>query len=204
MDNNKSKNITWHQSGINKFDRQKQLGHKSVMIWFTGLSGSGKSTVANALQQELYKRGISVYLLDGDNLRHGLNNNLSFSAEDRKESVRRTAEVGKLLVDAGVVTLAALISPFEEDRRIARTLYEVNEFVEVYVKCTLQECEKRDPKGLYAKARKGEIRQFTGIDQPYEVPKNPEIIIDTDTLAVDESVEIIINFLFNKLRLMDI
>jgi adenylylsulfate kinase len=199
----KDKHVVWHQSIIKKEDRQKQHGHKSLMIWFTGLSGSGKSTIANALQQELYKRRVSVYLLDGDNLRHGINRHLSFTTEDRKENIRRTAEIGKLFVDAGIVVLAALISPFEEDRINARALFEPDEFIEVYVKCSLQECEKRDPKGLYKKARKGEIQQFTGIDQPYEEPQNPEVIIDTDVLTISESVEILLSYLFDKVHLME-
>jgi adenylylsulfate kinase len=199
----KDKHVVWHQSIIKKEDRQKQHGHKSLMIWFTGLSGSGKSTIANALQQELYKRSVSVYLLDGDNLRHGINRHLSFTTEDRKENIRRTAEIGKLFVDAGIVVLAALISPFEEDRINARALFEPDEFIEVYVKCSLQECEKRDPKGLYKKARKGEIQQFTGIDQPYEEPQNPEVIIDTDVLTISESVEILSSYLFDKVHLME-
>jgi adenylylsulfate kinase len=199
----KDNHVVWHQSLIRKEDRQKQHGHKSFMIWFTGLSGSGKSTIANALQHELYKKGVSVYLLDGDNLRHGINRNLSFSEEDRKENIRRTAEIGKLFVDAGIVVLAALISPFEEDRINARSLFEPDEFIEVYVKCSLQECEQRDPKGLYKKARKGEIQQFTGIDQTYEEPQNPEVIINTDKLSVNESVEILSSYLFSKVSLME-
>ncbi|WP_394137999.1 adenylyl-sulfate kinase [Cytobacillus oceanisediminis] len=190
-----NEHVVWHDSIINKEARQKQFGHKSIMVWFTGLSGSGKSTIANALQYELFKQNISVYLLDGDNLRHGINKNLSFSEADRKENIRRTAEVGKLFVDAGVVILAALISPFEEDRLNARSLFQPGEFIEVYVKCSLQECEKRDPKGLYKKARSGVIKQFTGIDQPYEEPRNPEIIIDSDNLTINESVKIITKYL---------
>lgn len=196
-----SKNIVWHQSAISKTDRQKLHGHKSVMVWFTGLSGSGKSTIANALQHELYKRGISVYLLDGDNLRHGINKNLSFSPEDRKENIRRTAEAGKLFIDAGVVVLAALISPFEEDRQNARAIFEPGEFLEVYIKCPIEECENRDPKGLYKKARRGEIKQFTGIGQEYEEPQNPEIIIDSSQLSIEKAVEILLNYLFNKVKL---
>lgn len=196
------RNVVWHQSTITKIDRQKQHGHKSLMIWFTGLSGSGKSTIANALQNKLYKKNISVYVLDGDNLRHGINKTLSFNAEDRKENIRRTAEIGKLFVDAGVVVLAALISPFEEDRINTRSIFESNEFIEVYVKCSLEECENRDPKGLYKKARRGEIKQFTGIDQHYEEPINPEITIDTNKLSVDESVEIILSYLLNKVGLI--
>ncbi|MEH6991385.1 adenylyl-sulfate kinase [Neobacillus drentensis] len=194
-------NVVWHQSSIKKEDREIQHGHKSIMIWFTGLSGSGKSTIASALQHKLFEKNISVYLLDGDNLRHGINKNLSFSAEDRKENIRRTAEIGKLFVDAGIVVLAALISPFEKERLNARALYKQGDFIEVYIKCSLLECENRDPKGLYKKARKGEIKQFTGIDQPYEEPKNPEIVIDTTKLTVDESVEILLSTIFDKICL---
>ncbi|WP_216828256.1 adenylyl-sulfate kinase [Alkalihalobacterium elongatum] len=200
---NRTSNIVWHQSDITKEDRQKLHGHKSLMVWFTGLSGSGKSTIANALQHELHKDGISVYLLDGDNLRHGINRNLTFTEEDRKENVRRTAEVGKLFVDAGVVVLAALISPYEADREQARILFQPGEFVEVYVRCTLRECEKRDPKGLYKKARLGEIKQFTGISQPYEEPQNPEIILDTSVLSVEECVQEMQSYLKNKLHLRE-
>ncbi|KAF0817842.1 MULTISPECIES: adenylyl-sulfate kinase [unclassified Cytobacillus] len=201
MDNQENKNIVWHDSVITKEDRQKLQGHRSFMVWFTGLSGSGKSTIANALQYELFKRGISVYLLDGDNLRHGINKNLSFTENDRKENIRRTAEVGKLFVDAGIVVFAALISPFEQDRQSARNIVGADEFIEVYVKCPIQECEYRDPKGLYKKARKGEIKQFTGIDQPYEEPINPEITIDTSELSVDEAVTALLKYLDKKLPL---
>ncbi|WP_264739394.1 adenylyl-sulfate kinase [Cytobacillus firmus] len=192
------KNIVWHQSAINKEDRRKLNGHKSLMIWLTGLSGSGKSTIANALQHELYKNNVCVYLLDGDNLRHGINSNLSFSPEDRKENIRRTAEIGKLFVDAGIVVLAAVISPFEEDRLHARAIFLEDEFIEVYVKCSLLECEKRDPKGLYKKARNGEIKQFTGIDQPYEEPENPEVVLDTTELSLVQSVELLSSYIFER------
>ncbi len=201
MKNQEDRNIIWHNSAITKEDRQNMHGHKSFMVWFTGLSGSGKSTVANALQYELYKKGMSVYLLDGDNLRHGINKNLGYTESDRKENIRRTAEVGKLFVDAGIVVFAALISPFEDDRQNARNIVGDAEFVEVYVKCPIQECESRDPKGLYKKARKGEIKQFTGIDQPYEEPVNPEITIDTSKLTVNEAVAALVAYLDKNLLL---
>lgn len=174
--NDDERNIVWQHSTLNKQDRQNLHQHKSVMIWLTGLSGSGKSTIANMVQNYLHEKGISVYLLDGDNLRHGINKNLSFSEEDRKENIRRTAEIGKLFVDAGVVVLAALISPFDIDRQLARSIYNSDEFIEVFIDCSLDVCENRDPKGLYKKARAGKIKQFTGIDQAYEKPANPEII----------------------------
>ncbi|MEB1806288.1 MAG: adenylyl-sulfate kinase [Bacillaceae bacterium] len=201
-ENKQSANVVWHQTTVTKEKLQKLHGHNSLMIWFTGLSGSGKSTIANVLLGELYKEGVSVYLLDGDNLRHGINRNLSFSETDRKENIRRTAEVGKLFVDAGVVVAAALISPYSEDRDKARKLFEPGGFIEVYVKCSLQECEKRDPKGLYKKARQGEIPEFTGISQPYEEPQNPEITIDTTVMTIKESVDHIKSFLINQLNLI--
>lgn len=197
----KDKNIIWHHSAITKEDRQRLHGHKSMMVWLTGLSGSGKSTIANELQHELFNRGISVYLLDGDNLRYGINQNLSFSFEDRKENIRRTAETGKLFVDAGIIVLAALISPFAEDRMNARSIFGPEEFIEVFIKCPIAECERRDPKGLYKKARKGEIKEFTGIDQPYEEPRNPELVIDTSTVPLEQAVKTLLSYLNKRLNL---
>ncbi|GAB1612185.1 adenylyl-sulfate kinase [Mammaliicoccus lentus] len=190
-----STNITWHDSEVTKAERQERNGHKSVVIWFTGLSGSGKSTVSVALEKALFEQKITSYRLDGDNIRHGLNKNLGFSPEDRKENIRRIGEVGKLMVDAGVVTMTAFISPYEEDRNIVRDILEDGEFIEVYTKCSLDECEARDPKGLYKKARSGEIKEFTGINAPYEEPSNPEIIIDTEQHSVEEAVEEIVAYL---------
>lgn len=190
-----STNITWHDSEVTKAERQERNGHKSVVIWFTGLSGSGKSTVSVALEKALFEQKITSYRLDGDNIRHGLNKNLGFSPEDRKENIRRIGEVGKLMVDAGVVTMTAFISPYEEDRNIVRDILEDGEFIEVYTKCSLDECEARDPKGLYKKARSGEIKEFTGINAPYEEPSNPEIIIDTEQHSVKEAVEEIVAYL---------
>ena len=190
-----STNITWHDSEVTKAERQERNGHKSVVIWFTGLSGSGKSTVSVALEKALFEQKITSYRLDGDNIRHGLNKNLGFSPEDRRENIRRIGEVGKLMVDAGVVTMTAFISPYEEDRNIVRDILEDGEFIEVYTKCSLDECEARDPKGLYKKARSGEIKEFTGINAPYEVPSNPEIIIDTEQHSVEEAVEEIVAYL---------
>lgn len=190
-----STNITWHDSEVTKAQRQERNGHKSVVIWFTGLSGSGKSTISVALEKALFEQNITSYRLDGDNIRHGLNQNLGFSPEDRKENIRRIGEVGKLMVDAGVVTITAFISPYEEDRNTVREILEDGEFIEVFTKCSLDECESRDPKGLYKKARSGEIKEFTGINAPYEEPSNPEIVIDTENESVEESVEKIVAYL---------
>ncbi|HCW36652.1 adenylyl-sulfate kinase [Mammaliicoccus sciuri] len=190
-----STNITWHDSEVTKAQRQERNGHKSVVIWFTGLSGSGKSTISVALEKALFEQNITSYRLDGDNIRHGLNQNLGFSPEDRKENIRRIGEVCKLMVDAGVVTMTAFISPYEEDRNTVRDILEDGEFIEVYTKCSLDECESRDPKGLYKKARSGEIKEFTGINAPYEEPSNPEIVIDTENESVEESVEKIVAYL---------
>ncbi|MEH6986460.1 adenylyl-sulfate kinase [Cytobacillus firmus] len=195
------KNIIWHSQTITREERELFHGHKSLMVWFTGLSGSGKSTIANALQNELFKKGVNVYVLDGDNLRHGLNSNLQFSPEDRKENIRRTAEAGKLLADAGIVVLSALISPFKQDRELARSILGEEQFVEVYIKCPIEECEKRDPKGLYKKARKGEIPLFTGIDQAYEEPVRSEIILDTSQLSIEECAAILLTDLEKRLSL---
>ncbi|MDX8045231.1 adenylyl-sulfate kinase [Gracilibacillus sp. S3-1-1] len=190
-----TKNIVWHDSVITKQDRTKQNNHKSPVLWFTGLSGSGKSTITVELEKALFEEGIRSYRLDGDNIRHGLNNNLGFSPEDRKENIRRIGEVAKLLNDAGLITLTAFISPYQEDRDKVRELLADGEFVEVYVKCSLESCEARDPKGLYQKARSGEIKGFTGIDAPYEEPTSPELVIDTENSSVEEAVEEIINYL---------
>ncbi|WP_413380238.1 adenylyl-sulfate kinase [Alkalihalobacillus sp. 1P02AB] len=193
-----TENIVWHETTIKKVERQKQKGHKSSILWFTGLSGAGKSTLANALEYHLFQKGLSSYVLDGDNVRHGLNKGLGFSDEDRKENIRRIGEVSKLFVDAGTIVCTAFISPFREDRDAVRALVEEGEFIEIYVRCSLDACEKRDPKGLYKKARAGEIRDFTGISSPYEEPNSPEIVIDTDQLTIEESVENILNYLQKK------
>ncbi|WP_456364604.1 adenylyl-sulfate kinase [Priestia aryabhattai] len=194
----KSTNITWHDAGITKQERREQNNHHSFVLWFTGLSGSGKSTVANAVAKALFDKNIRNYVLDGDNVRFGLNKNLGFSAEDRTENIRRIGEVSKLFVDSGQVVLTAFISPFQEDRAQVREILEGNEFLEVYVECPLEECEKRDPKGLYKKARSGEIRNFTGIDSPYESPANPEVTINTSTQSVEECVQTVIEYLSNR------
>lgn len=191
----KSTNITWHESNITRADREKLNGHKAVVIWFTGLSGSGKSTLAHAVEQELYDRGCRTIVLDGDNIRHGLNKNLGFSPEDREENIRRIGEVAKLFTEAGVIALTAFISPYREDRDRARALMNDGEFVEVYLKCSLDVCESRDVKGLYKKARAGEIKEFTGISAPYEEPLNPEVVIDTGAKTLEESAQEVLDFL---------
>lgn len=190
-----STNIVWHESEVTKKNRQEVNGHKSAILWFTGLSGSGKSTVSVALETALHAKGIHTYRLDGDNVRHGLNKNLGFSPADRTENIRRIGEVSKLMVDAGLFTLTAFISPYQEDREQVREIVESDEFIEIYVKASLETCEERDPKGLYKKARLGEIKGFTGIDAPYEEPANPEIIIDTNQLNIVESVKVIVTYL---------
>jgi len=195
MQYQEKKFIIPHQGNIKKEDRQRQKGHKSVILWFTGLSGSGKSTLAHAVEEKLFEMGIHTYVLDGDNIRTGLNRDLGFSAEDREENIRRIGEVAKLFVDAGIVTLTAFISPYKKDRELVRNLVEEGEFIEIYVKCPLEICEQRDVKGLYKKARAGIIKNFTGIDDPYEEPENPEIIVETDKETLGESVNKIINYL---------
>ncbi len=180
---------------IRKEDRFRLNEHSSCVLWFTGLSGSGKSTLAHRVEEALYKEKVHTYVLDGDNIRLGLNSNLSFSAEDRSENIRRIGEVAKLFTDAGILVLTAFISPFREDRDRVRNLLQKDEFIEVFVDCSLEVCEARDVKGLYQKARSGKIKQFTGIDSPYEPPINPEIIVQTDKQSLDESVAVIMSYL---------
>ena len=191
----KSTNTIWHQGKITQIDREKLLEQKAVLLWFTGLSGSGKSTIAYALEQKLHQLGRKCYVLDGDNIRHGLNGNLGFSLEDREENIRRIGEVSKLFVDAGLITLSAFISPFRKDRDAIRQKLEKGQFIEIFVKCSLDECEKHDVKGLYKKARNNEITDFTGISSPYEEPLNPELIVESDKLTMEDSVQKIINYL---------
>lgn len=191
----KSTNVVWHEQSLTKENRRKQNGHNSFVIWFTGLSGSGKSTLANALASRLFSDNVRNYVLDGDNVRHGLNKDLGFSEEDRTENIRRIGEVSKLFVDSGQVVLTAFISPFQADRKLVRDLLEEKEFIEVYVKCSIDTCEERDPKGLYVKARQGLIKDFTGINSPYEEPVNPEIVVESDRTTIEESVEQVIQYL---------
>lgn len=192
-------NIVPQNYRISKNDRRELNGHGSVIVWFTGLSGSGKSTLANAVEQELFRQGIRTYVLDGDNIRHGLNNNVDFSAEGRTENIRRIGEVAKLFIEAGVVVLTAFISPFKSDRDRVRSLVGSEEFIEVFVDCPLEICEQRDVKGLYKKARAGEIADFTGISSPFEVPENPELTIATGTIHLRQSVEQVTNFILKKI-----
>ncbi|MDX1919071.1 MAG: adenylyl-sulfate kinase [Candidatus Caenarcaniphilales bacterium] len=193
-----STNLTWHQQTISKADRQKLNNHKSAMIWLTGLSGSGKSTLAVELDHALYKRGIRSYILDGDNIRHGLNKDLGFTDEARVENIRRIGEVAKLFVDAGLIVITAFISPFRADRALARGLVAEGEFHEVFVDCPLEVCEERDVKGLYQKARQGIIKNFTGIDSAYEAPEQPELIIKTAEQNLELSIDQMIAYLIKK------
>ncbi len=196
MQNHESnENIIWHKQNINKNDRTTLLSQKPCILWFTGLSGSGKSTIANAVEKQLFRRGIKTYLLDGDNIRHGLNKDLGFSEIDRIENIRRIGEVSKLFVDAGLITLTAFISPFKSDRQTARSLVNYDEFIEIFIDAPLDVCEKRDPKGLYKKARNGIIKNFTGIDSPYETPSEPQIHINTNKYNINECTDKIINYL---------
>lgn len=190
-----SENIVIHDYDISRSKRNKVNGHESFVLWFTGLSGSGKSTIANKVEEELFYKGISTYALDGDNIRSGINKGLGFTKEDRLENLRRIAEVGKLFVDAGIVTIAAFVSPLISDREQVKQIVGEKDLIEIFVDTSLKECEKRDVKGLYKKARAGEIKNFTGIDAPYEAPESPELHINTETTQVDEAVQHIISYL---------
>ena len=195
MAEQKSTNITWHQSEIDQAAREELLKQKGCVIWFTGLSGSGKSTVANQVAAHLHQSGRITYVLDGDNIRHGLNKNLGFSPEDRQENIRRIGEVAKLFADAGLITTTAFISPYRQDRDAVRDIMSPDRFIEVFVDCPLEICENRDPKGLYKKARAGELKGFTGIDAPYESPQSPELVVNTNELDVAGCTEQVIAYL---------
>ena len=195
MAQQKATNITWHEAVVTAEDREKLLNQKGCVIWFTGLSGSGKSTLANAVGQVLHQQQHHTYVLDGDNVRHGLNKNLGFSPEDREENIRRIGEVAKLFADAGTIVLTAFISPYRTDRDQARALIADGRFVEVFVDCALEVCEERDTKGLYKKARAGEIKEFTGISAPYEPPLNPEVTVDTAALSIEECAQAVVSVL---------
>lgn len=198
IERRKSSDVVWSDVNVTKDRRDNLNQQRSAIIWFTGLSGSGKTTIADALEQRLHKESFRTYLLDGDNVRHGLNNDLGFSDNDRTENIRRIGEVSKLFIDAGVMVLATFISPFIDDRKFVRNIVNETEFIEIYIKCPLDLCEDRDIKGLYKKARAGEIKHFTGIDSPYEAPDSAEITIDTSVLTIDESVDLIIDYLIKN------
>lgn len=191
-----NRNIVWHQATVTRQRRQHQNGHRAVLLWFTGLSGSGKSTLAHALEEQLHQHGCRTFVLDGDNVRHGLCGDLGFSPVDRTENIRRIGEMAKLFIEAGVITLTAFISPFQSDRQSVRDLLG-QDFYEIYVNCPLEVCEERDVKGLYKKARTGEIPEFTGISSPYEVPAQPEVTIETAGRTVDECVRELMDYLIS-------
>ena len=202
MREKKATNVTWHEHKVTKEEREKLLNQKGVVIWCTGLSGSGKSTVANEVANKLHSMGHLTYVLDGDNIRHGLNKDLGFSPEDRNENIRRISEVACLFADAGVIAITAFISPYRKYRNFCRELAGKGRFIEVYAKASLATCEKRDPKGLYKKAREGIIKDFTGINAPYEEPENPELIIDTDKETIEESIEKVMKVL-NEFKIIE-
>ena len=191
----KSSNIIYHQATVTRQRRNKLNEHRSVVLWFTGLSGSGKSTLAHALEEKLFQKGCRTFVLDGDNVRHGLNSNLDFSESDRTENIRRISEVSKLMLESGLIVMTAFISPFNKDRNEARKLISNDDFIEIYCKASLEVCEARDVKGLYKRARAGEIKNYTGIDSPYEEPENPELTINTNDETLDNSVSKILSFL---------
>ena len=191
----KSNNIIYHQASVTRIRRNKLNNHRSVVLWFTGLSGSGKSTLAHSLEEKLFQRGYRTFVLDGDNVRHGLNSNLDFSDASRTENIRRISEVSKLMLESGLIVMTAFISPFKKDRYEAKKLISNDDFIEIYCKATLEICEARDVKGLYKRARAGEIKNYTGIDSPYEEPENPDLIVDTDNETLEDSVSKILNFL---------
>ena len=198
ISNMKTPNTIYHNATVTRKRRNQLNGHKSVVIWFTGLSGSGKSTLAHSVEEELHNLGCRTFVLDGDNVRHGLSSNLTFSDSDRKENIRRIGEVAKLMVEAGVIAVTAFISPFEKDRNLVKEIFPQGDFIEIYCNASLEICESRDVKGLYKRARTGEIKNYTGIDSPYEAPSNPELIIDTESESLEESVAKIIDFLKSK------
>jgi adenylylsulfate kinase len=195
MSSPKSQNIVWHEGMVTKEDREKISGHRGVTVWMTGLSGSGKSTLAVALEKHLWDRGVRAFVLDGDNVRHGLNKDLGFSPEDRNENIRRIGEVAKLFTDAGVINITAFISPYRTDRDRVREIMAKGDFIEVFVDCPIDKCEERDPKGLYKKARAGQIPEFTGISAPYEAPVNPELTVHTGTQTREESLGVLLRYL---------
>jgi adenylylsulfate kinase len=198
MTQDKSSNVVWHHATVTRKRREALNGHRSVMLWFTGLSGAGKSTLAHAVEEHLYQNGCRTFTFDGDNVRHGLCSDLGFSAEDRIENIRRVGEMAKLFLEAGVIALTAFISPFRSDRAKVRSLVPHGEFLEIYCRCPLGICEERDVKGLYKRARSGEIKNFTGISSPYEEPENPELVVDTGSLSLEDSVAKVVEFLLER------
>ena len=198
MAEQRATNITWHAQTVTREDREKLLGQRGVTVWLTGLSGSGKSTIAVAAEQALISRGRASYVLDGDNIRHGLNKNLGFSPEDRTENIRRIGEVAKLFTDAGLIVFTSFISPYRADRDLVRAIHDAGRFVEVHVSASVETCESRDVKGLYKKARAGEIKEFTGISAPYEAPEKAELVIETGGETVDQSVDTLVRYLESK------
>jgi adenylylsulfate kinase len=194
----KTPNTIYHNATVTRERRNQLNKHKSVVIWFTGLSGSGKSTLAHSVEEELHNLDCRTFVLDGDNVRHGLSSNLTFSDNDRKENIRRIGEAANLMMEAGVIAMTAFISPFKKDRNLVRQLLPQGDFIEIFCKASLETCESRDVKGLYKRARAGEIKDYTGIDSPYEAPYNPELVIDTESESVGESVAKVINFLKSK------
>lgn len=190
--------IAWHNGYVSRQDRNSLNNHKSGLVWFTGLPSSGKSTIAHLLEKELFSRGIHTYVLDGDNVRHGLNSNLGFSREDRRENLRRIVELSKLMMDAGLIVLAAFVSPYREEREYVRSRFNSDNFLEIYVRCSVEECERRDPKGNYKRARAGIIKDYTGISSPYEEPENPDLLIDTEELDLESSVHKVLELLDKK------
>jgi len=195
-----SLNTVKHNYKTTKSQREQLHGHKAYLLWFTGLSGSGKSTLANLVEMELHKKGLSTYILDGDNIRQGINKDLSFAPQDRSENIRRIAEISNLMLEAGVLTLAAFVSPYIKDREAVKQIVGQDNFIEIFVNTSLEECERRDVKGLYKKARSGEIKNMTGVSAPYEAPVNPDLEVITDGQSIEESLEIIINFINKKLK----
>jgi len=197
----RNNNVIWHRPLVTRQMREVLNGHKSLVLWFTGLPSSGKSTIAHALEKKLYDLKVRTYTLDGDNIRHGLCSDLGFSPEDRAENMRRIAEVIKLFLDAGIVVLCAFVSPYKKDREMVKKTVGKENFVEIYCRCPVEVCKKRDPKGFYEKAEKGEIKNYTGVSAPYEEPENPDLILDTHLLTVEESVEKVLNFVIDKILL---
>jgi len=191
-------NVVWHHATVTRSRREKLNGHRSVVLWFTGLSGTGKSTIAHAIEEKLYQLGCRTFVFDGDNVRHGLCSDLGFSREDRAENIRRIGEMVKLFIEAGVIAITAFISPFKADRLRVRNLLPPGDFIEVYCRCPIDVCEQRDKKGFYKKAREGKIKDYTGISSPYEEPENPELILDTAIISIEESVEKVVNLLIDR------